>query len=173
VRWLVYLILVWLAVLLQSTVPAAAELAGQRAGGWGRLFFVIARIDWILLTVVWFGMNADRRSAGLCGWGLGMAADAFSVGPMGLHAILYFVVAHSIAGRRRLIAQRPVTIALTTFIVVLLMRLMVPPILSRFGDNPMPVPWGRAFSAALFTGLAAPLIAAGLQRCRTGWDAKR
>lgn len=87
-KWAAYPVLVWAALLLQTTWGEPLSLRG-------------CRVDWPVVLAVWYGLHEPRAVAVWAGWGVGLAVDMLSVGPMGLHAILFAVVNLAVSHPRR------------------------------------------------------------------------
>lgn len=158
-RWLTFPLLVWFALLFQATWAEPLAVRG-------------ARLDVVLLLAVWFGLNADRREAGFCGFGLGLAQDVLSVGPVGPHALAYLGLCLLLANKRKHLApDQPAAQMALAFGVVLIAHLAEPLILKIAGGGTSPR-FGSAVGDALLAGLVAPLLFGLLCNCKTGWTAK-
>jgi rod shape-determining protein MreD len=157
----VYLLLLWFSLLVQVTW---AEPLTVRA----------AHPDMPLLLAVWFGLTADKRSAGVCGWGLGLAVDVMSAGPVGLHAFLYLIIALTIAVQRKALPgeRNPLVHAVPAFAAVLFVHAAVPAMAAKLGGRGMELPLRAATADAVLAGIVGPVLFAILFRLPTGWSAK-
>ncbi len=79
-RWLTFLILMVIALILQSALAPRVELLG-------------ARPDWLLVLVVFFAMHASPRDALLGAWLTGGCADLLTIERFGVLALSYGLAA--------------------------------------------------------------------------------
>lgn len=79
-RWLTFLILMMIALILQSALAPRVELLGIRP-------------DWLLVVVVFFAMHASAREALLGAWLIGGCADLLTIERFGVLALSYGLAA--------------------------------------------------------------------------------
>jgi len=79
-RWLTFLVLMIVALVLQSALAPRIEIAGTRP-------------DWLLVVVVFFAMHASAREALLGAWLTGACADLLTIERFGVLALSYGVAA--------------------------------------------------------------------------------
>jgi rod shape-determining protein MreD len=161
-RLFAYVFLVWLSLLVQVTW---VEPLSVRA----------ARLDMPLLLAVWFGLTADRRAAGFCGWGLGLATDVLSAGPAGLHALLYLLISLTVASQRKALPgdRNPFVHVVLALAAVLLVHAAAPAASARLTGGAGGMQPGRALADAVLAAAVAPVLFALLNRLPTGWTADR
>ena len=75
-RWLTFLVLMIVALILQSALAPRIEIAGTRP-------------DWLLVVVVFFAMHASAREALLGAWITGACADLLTIERFGVLALSY------------------------------------------------------------------------------------
>ena len=111
-RWVVAIILAYLAAVLQSTVVRYISL-----GGVGPDLFVILAVVYLL--------RAKRDDALIVSWVIGLTKDLSSSGPMGLYAIAFGVMAVVVVRLRELVlAEQVSTQVIVTFAAVLMTEWM-------------------------------------------------
>ncbi|MCH7808306.1 MAG: rod shape-determining protein MreD [Planctomycetes bacterium] len=79
-RWLTFLLLAGLALVLQSAIAPFVEIFGVRP-------------DWLLVVVVFFSLYARASDAALGAWMIGFAADLMTIERMGLLSLSYLAAA--------------------------------------------------------------------------------
>src|SRR5688500_5085379 len=139
-RWASYFILAYLALGIQI---GAGEFL--RVGG--------ARPDLVLLAVIYIASNAPRDAALGGAFGMGLMVDLVGLGPLGLFALAYGVVAMFVVSMQELMYKEH---PLAHFLVALIASLLVSTVGLVHGwiHGPL-LPLGEQFKTALYTALLA------------------
>ncbi|HMD54837.1 MAG TPA: rod shape-determining protein MreD [Phycisphaerae bacterium] len=154
-RWITFLILLYLATALQSSHLGQLNEAG---------FF---HIEYLPALAVFYALLADRWSALLVCFICGAVYDLTGDSLLGLQAILMFVVGYAIVGiRAHVFRNNMISQGVITFLTVLFLlaaRAMLTHIIFWFAgrhqtDIAALTQTGIIFSSALYTALVAPLL---------------
>ena len=156
-RWFSYFILAYLALGLQI---GAGEFL--RVGG--------AKPDLVLLAVIYIAINAPRPAALAGGLGMGLMVDLVGLGPLGLYALAYGVVALFVVSMQEVVyREHPMAHVRVAFISSLLVSTIG---LVHGWIHPPLLPLGVQFKAALYTALLAPLVLGVLHRMKRAFAFK-
>ena len=148
-RWAAYLILVYMAIGLQVGLQAYVRTDGG------------SRPDLILLAVLFIALNAPRDAALLGAFGIGVVSDLVTVGPLGLYALAYSLVALFVVSAADLLAKsHPVTHFAVALAGGLIAGLVV--LIHGWVRGPS-VPVGVIFGSAVYTALLSPIVLGLLQ----------
>jgi rod shape-determining protein MreD len=156
-RWFSYFILAYVALGVQI---GAGEFL--RVGG--------AKPDLVLLAVIYIASNAPREAALGGALGMGLMVDLVGLGPLGLYAFAYGVVAIFIVSMQEVVYREH---PLAYFIVALLASLLVSTVgLVHGWIHPPLLTLDAQFKTALYTALLAPIVLGILQRMKKGFAFK-
>ena len=151
-RWAAYFILVYFAIGLQVGLQAYVRTDGG------------SKPDLILLAVLFIALNAPRDAALLGAFGIGVATDLVTVGPLGLYALAYSIVAiFTVSAQDLLKRSHPVT----HFAMALMGALLGGLIILVHGWIRGPgISITAMLGSALYTALLAPIVLGLLQLLR-------
>lgn len=142
-RWPAYLILVYVAVGLQTGLGEYLRIDG-------------ARPDLVLLAVVFIAINAPRDAALLGAFGIGLVQDLVTLSPPGLYALAYSAVALAMIKMQELVSR---THPAAHFLLALMGGILSAAVVLIHGWIKGPAaPIGELFGGALYTAILAPLI---------------
>lgn len=79
-RWLVFGFLAILTICVQTTLAPALAVWGVRA-------------DFVFILLLHYALHAPQREGFVAGWLLGLLVDLTTVGPLGVYAFVYSLVA--------------------------------------------------------------------------------
>ena len=148
-RWLTFLLLMVIALTLQSALAPRLEVFGVRP-------------DWLLVVVVFFAMHATARDATFGAWLIGGCADLLTVERLGLLALSYGLAALAVLSvREYLFRHRVWPQFLVTLGACLLIRLAWT-VYCRALYDPAGSLWvdlmGGIVMVSLYTALWAPVV---------------
>ncbi|HEV2296087.1 MAG TPA: rod shape-determining protein MreD [Tepidisphaeraceae bacterium] len=150
-RWFSYFILAYVALGIQI---GAGEFL--RVGG--------ARPDLVLLAVIYIASNAPRAASLGGAFGMGLMVDLVGLGPLGLYAFGYGIVAMFVVSMQEVLYREH---PMGHFFVALIGSLLVSTIgLVHGWIHPPLLPLGVQFKSALYTALLAPIVLGILQRIK-------
>jgi rod shape-determining protein MreD len=156
-RWLSYLILAYLALGVQI---GAGEF--MRVGG--------AKPDLVLLAVIYIAINAPRTAALGGAFGMGLMVDLVGLGPLGLYAFAYGVVAMFVVSMQEVVyREHPMAHLMIAFIASLLVSTIG---LVHGWIHPPLLPLGVQFKTALYTALLAPIVLGILHKMKRAFAFK-
>ena len=156
-RWLPFMLIAGVVLILQATIAPRLELYGSRP-------------DWLLVLVVVVALHARMADAALGAWIVGACADLMTIERCGLIAISYVLLTTAvIAVREFLFCRRAITQFVVTLIIGIVIhgawlmyrRTMYPSTLPVFDDMVV-----RVLFVAVYTAMWAPPIHACLLRLR-------
>lgn len=156
-RWFSYFILAYLALGIQIG-------AGE--------FLRIGEVkpDLVLLAVIYIASNAPRGAALGGAFGMGLMVDLVGLGPLGLYAFAYGVVATVVVSMQEVMYREH---PMAHFFVALIASLLVSTVGLVHGWIHSPLlPLGEQFKTALYTALLAPIVLGILQRMKKGFAFK-
>jgi rod shape-determining protein MreD len=156
-RWFSYIILAYLALGVQI---GAGEF--MRIGE--------ARPDLVLLAVVFIASHAPREAALGGAFGMGLMVDLVGLGPLGLYAFAYGIVAMFVVSMQEVMYREH---PMAHFLVALIASLLVSTVgLIHGWIHPPLLPLGVQFKTALYTALLAPIVLGVLQRIKKAFAFK-
>jgi rod shape-determining protein MreD len=150
-RWASYFILAYLALGIQI---GAGEFL--RIGG--------AKPDLVLLAVIYIAINAPREAALGGAFGMGLMVDLVGLGPLGLYAFAYGLVAMFVVSMQEVVYREH---PMAHLFVALIASLLVSTVGLIHGWILGPLlPLGVQFQTAIYTALLAPIVLGVLQRLK-------
>ncbi len=156
-RWISYFILAYLALGVQIGAGEFMRVAGGKP-------------DPVLLAVIYIAVNAPRAAALAGGFGMGLMVDLVGLGPLGLYAFAYGIVAMFVASMQEVVyREHPIahfTIAFVTSLLVSTVGLV------HGWIHPPLLPLGVQFKTALYTALLAPIVLGILQKMKRAFAFK-
>jgi rod shape-determining protein MreD len=156
-RWASYFILAYLALGIQI---GAGEFL--RVGG--------AKPDLVLLAVIYIAINAPREAALGGAFGMGLMVDLVGLGPLGLYAFAYGIVAMFVVSMQEVVYREH---PMAHLFIALIASLLVSTIgLVHGWLHPPLLPLGVQFKTALYTAILAPIVLGILQRLKKGFAFK-
>ena len=156
-RWFSYFILAYMALGVQI---GAGEF--MRVGG--------AKPDLVLLAVIYIASNAPRPAALGGAFGMGLMVDLVGLGPLGLYAFAYGIVAMFVVSMQEVMYREH---PMSHLFVALIASLLVSTVgLVHGWIHPPLLPLGVQFKTALYTALLAPIVLGILQRMKRAFAFK-
>ena len=128
-----------------------------------------AKPDLVLLAVIYIASNAPRDAAlaARSGW---IDVDLVGLGPLGLYAFAYGLVAMFVVSMREVMYRdHPLSHVFVTLIASLLVSTVE---LVHGWIHPPLLPLGTQFKVALYTAVLAPVVLGILQRLKKGFAFK-
>ena len=143
-RWLTFIILAIVAVSLQATVA-------------GRIAWLGARPDWVLVLVVFYALHARAKDAMPAGWVAGALADLMTIERFGLLALCYGLTAVLIcAVRDWVFTGHPLTQLSVTLVAAVMVQALW--LVYRLAVGLPAGPMVVALGSCLYTALWAPPV---------------
>ena len=156
-RWASYFILAYVALGVQIGAGEFLRVAG-------------AKPDLVLLAVIYIASNAPRAAALGGAFGMGLMVDLVGLGPLGLYAFAYGLVAMFVASMQEVMYRDH---PLAHLFVALIASLLVSTIgLVHGWIHPPLLDLAAQFKTALYTGLLAPVVLGVLQRAKRAFAFK-
>ena len=145
-RWLAFVIVGVVGVVLQTTLSPRLAVAGVRP-------------DWVLVLAVFFALHVRGRDAIAAAWLLGLGADFQSIERFGLLSLVYALVAVGVyLVRDYLFRRHLLTHFFLTFVAGLAVQFLLLAYYALFLDDGGGWGVGRMVLVALYSALWAPPI---------------
>ena len=162
-RWIAFIILIYVATVFQTTVAPFVAIHGVRP-------------DVLIIIGVYYALMAARYDAFLAAWSIGLLVDLTSVGyrvhsNVGVCAVAYSIAAMMIVGLREYtFRDTPVAHVLYCFGAKLVVSAVVIAHMSAVGNASVPI--GGTVALALweasYTAILAPYVCWILKRLQPG-----
>ncbi|MEW6356708.1 MAG: rod shape-determining protein MreD [Planctomycetota bacterium] len=154
-RWVRFLIFVVAVCMIDTAIMPAISITGMRP-------------DIALIFVVFIALNTAPLIAVPAGWLMGLAMDVYSVGPMGVNALILSLCAGFVSGAKDFVyKEHPLAQLLLVFIAAVFSNAVHLAIIFLAPDASVGSPRGVAFRmmcAVVYTSLPAPFL---LLLCRS------
>ncbi|HUW33030.1 MAG TPA: rod shape-determining protein MreD [Planctomycetota bacterium] len=149
IRFLVLLLILAAAVVIQTTVADLASIGP-------------ARPDVVVALVVYLALTYELREVFVPIWGLGILRDAFSAAPMGLHGLVFLVIALLISYVRGYVPrEKPPALVIVSAAAVMLSEASVAFVLAVKHATPTP---SHILVGGLLSGIYTSAIVSILPR---------